>query len=68
MIDKAARQLNIDRVEIRNINAPDSNGKIGKDQGPVTSAFLKEALDKAATMFATGRSARSAPARRTATR
>ncbi|MGC1452477.1 MAG: molybdopterin cofactor-binding domain-containing protein, partial [Candidatus Sulfotelmatobacter sp.] len=51
MIDKAARELGIDRVQIRKINAPDSNGKIGVDQGPVTSAFLKEALDKGATMF-----------------
>ena len=41
----------IDRVEIRMINAPDSNGKIGADHGPVTSAFLKEALDKGAAMF-----------------
>ena len=29
MIDKAARELGIDRVQIRKINAPDSNGKIG---------------------------------------
>ena len=28
-----------------------SSGKIGADQGPVTSAFLKEALDKGAAMF-----------------
>ena len=41
--------------QIRKINAPDSNGKIGEDQGPVTSAFLKEALDKGATMFRLGR-------------
>ena len=51
LIDKAARQLGIDRVQIRKINAPDSSGKIGADQGPVTSAFLKEALDKGAAMF-----------------
>ena len=49
MIDKAARQLNIDRFAIRIINAPDTNAKIGKDQGPVTSAFLKDALDKLRT-------------------
>ena len=29
----------------------DLSGKIGADQGPVTSAFLKEALDKGAAMF-----------------
>jgi len=51
MFDKAARQLNIDRVAIRRINAPDNSGKIGKERGPLTSAFQKEALDKAALMF-----------------
>lgn len=51
MFDKAAKQLNIDRIAIRRINAPDNNGKIGKDRGPLTSAFQKEALDKAALMF-----------------
>ena len=49
MIDQAARQLNIDRFDIRIINAPDSDAKIGKDQGPVTSAFLKDALVKLRT-------------------
>jgi len=51
MFDKAAKQLNIDRIAIRRINAPDNNGKIGKERGPLTSAFQKEALDKAALMF-----------------
>jgi len=51
MFDKAAKQLNIDRIAIRRINAPDNNGKIGKERGPLTSAFQKEALDKAAEMF-----------------
>ena len=51
MMDKAARQLNVDRIAIRRINAPDNNGKIGKERGPLTSAFQKEALDKAAMMF-----------------
>jgi len=51
MFDKAAKQLNIDRMAIRRINAPDSKGTIGKDRGPLTSAFQKEALDQAAAMF-----------------
>ena len=51
MIDKAARQLGIDRVAIRKINAPEAGGKIGSDQGPVTSAFMREALDKGAELF-----------------
>ena len=44
MIDQAARQLNMDRFDLRIINAPDSNAKFGENQGPVTSAFLKDAL------------------------
>jgi CO/xanthine dehydrogenase Mo-binding subunit len=51
MIDKAARDLGLDRVAIRRINAPESSSKIGADQGPLTSAFQKDALDKAAAMF-----------------
>ncbi len=51
MMDKAARELGIDRIAIRKINAPDSSSKIGSDRGPLTSAFIKEALDKAAGLF-----------------
>jgi CO/xanthine dehydrogenase Mo-binding subunit len=51
MIDKAARELGIDRLAIRRLNAPDSAAKMGADQGPVTSAFQKDALDKAAELF-----------------
>ncbi|MFO1184987.1 MAG: molybdopterin cofactor-binding domain-containing protein [Bauldia sp.] len=51
ILDKAAAKLGIDRVAIRKINAPDTSSKLGADQGPVTSAFIKEALDKGAQMF-----------------
>jgi xanthine dehydrogenase molybdenum-binding subunit len=51
MIDKAARELGIDRLAIRRINAPEASSKMGADQGPVTSAFQKDALDKAAQTF-----------------
>jgi xanthine dehydrogenase molybdenum-binding subunit len=55
IIDKAAKQLGLDRVAIRRINAPDNNGKIWdyrqKKLGPLTSAFQKEALDKGAKLF-----------------
>jgi xanthine dehydrogenase molybdenum-binding subunit len=51
MIDKAARELGIDRLAIRRLNASESSSKMGADQGPVTSAFQKEALDKGAEMF-----------------
>lgn len=52
IMDAAARQLNMDRVEIRRINAPDSNSRINANQGPVTSAYMKQALELGAQMFA----------------
>jgi xanthine dehydrogenase molybdenum-binding subunit len=60
LIDKAARQLGIDRLAIRRLNAPDNSAKYGPRQGTVTSARLREALDKGAAAFDwAGRSARS---------
>lgn len=50
-LDKAARKLGIDRVAIRRINAPDHDGKIGGKQRPITSSYLREALDKGAARF-----------------
>ncbi len=50
-IDKAARKLGVDRVAIRRINAPTNDGKVGPKQGPVTSSYLPEALDKGAARF-----------------
>ena len=51
LIDKAAAQLGIDPLAIRRINAPHSKSKVGGRQGPVTSAYMKEALDKGARAF-----------------
>jgi CO/xanthine dehydrogenase Mo-binding subunit len=51
LIDKAAKQLGVDRVAIRRINAPDNAAKIGARQGGVTSAYLKNALDRGAELF-----------------
>ncbi len=54
LFDKAARELGIDRVAIRTINAPGDGGKdakYGEKQGPVTSAYLKEALLQGAEQF-----------------
>jgi CO/xanthine dehydrogenase Mo-binding subunit len=60
LIDKAAKQLGVDRVAIRRINAPDSAAKIGATQGGVTSAHLRDALDQGAQQFGwQQRSARS---------
>ena len=57
LIDKAAKQLGLDRVAIRRINAPDNAAKIGSMQGGVTSAYLKDALDRGAELFDWARAA-----------
>jgi xanthine dehydrogenase molybdenum-binding subunit len=57
VISKAARQLGIDQVEIRRINAPAGKAPFGPPAGPkqvrqyATSAFVKEALDKGSALF-----------------
>src|SRR6266478_3567541 len=50
-LDKAARKLDLDRVAIRMINAPDNGGKHGEKREGFSSAFLKEALQKGADRF-----------------
>ena len=56
ILAKAARQLGIDEVEIHKINAPAGKAPFGApnprgQQQYVTSAFVKEALDKGAEIF-----------------
>lgn len=51
LLDKAARELGMDPVAIRRLNAPDSNTTINADQGPITSAYMEEALKKGAELF-----------------
>jgi len=56
ILAKAARQLGIDQVAIRRINAPEGKAKFGPPnpkgvRAYATSAFMKEALDKGAEMF-----------------
>ncbi|MDA0328162.1 MAG: xanthine dehydrogenase family protein molybdopterin-binding subunit [Gemmatimonadetes bacterium] len=51
LLDKAARELGLDQVAIRRINAPDNNARYGGGQGSVTSAYLGEALDLGAERF-----------------
>jgi CO/xanthine dehydrogenase Mo-binding subunit len=51
LIDKAAKQLGVDQVAIRRLNAPDNDTKYGPQQGSVTSAHLKDALDQGAAAF-----------------
>jgi len=56
VINKAARQLGIDQVAIRKLNAPEGKAKFGPvnargQRAYLTSCFLKEALDKGAERF-----------------
>ena len=55
IIDKAARKLGVDRVEIRRINAATNQGKIwsgrAKKLVPLSSAYIPDALDKGAKRF-----------------
>jgi xanthine dehydrogenase molybdenum-binding subunit len=51
LLDKAARELGIDQLEIRHVNAPQSDSRYGANQGPVTSAHLREALERGAAEF-----------------
>ena len=51
IMDKAARQLGIDRLQIRRINAPDSDAVYGPDRTTISSAFVREALDQGAQLF-----------------
>jgi CO/xanthine dehydrogenase Mo-binding subunit len=55
VLAKAARQLSLDQVEIRKINAPEGKAPFGPEvngkRGHSTSAFLKEAFDRGAEQF-----------------
>src|SRR5690606_42155290 len=53
LLDKAARELGIDRLALRLANAPGGGvgAKYGPEQGEVTSAYLREALQKGAEAF-----------------
>jgi xanthine dehydrogenase molybdenum-binding subunit len=51
MLDQAARQLGLDPVALRRINAADNNARYNSAQGPVTSAYQSEALEQGAAAF-----------------
>jgi xanthine dehydrogenase molybdenum-binding subunit len=64
LIDKAAKELGLDRVAIRRVNAADNAAKYDSQQGPVTSAYQREALERGAAAFGwEARSARSGETR-----
>jgi CO/xanthine dehydrogenase Mo-binding subunit len=51
LIDKAARQLRLDPLEIRRVNKPPRDARVGGMQAPVTSCYLGEALEQAVAAF-----------------
>jgi xanthine dehydrogenase molybdenum-binding subunit len=56
IISKAARKLGLDQVEVRKMNAPSGKAPFGPalpngKQAYVTSAFVKEALDRGSEVF-----------------
>jgi len=51
LLDKAARELGLDPLQVRAINAPESDARYGGSQSTVTSAHLPEALAKGAEQF-----------------
>ncbi len=50
LLDKAARQLGVDRLKIRQINAPNQDSRVGGKQ-KVSSSYLREALKLGADKF-----------------
>ena len=56
IIQKAVKQLGLDQVEVLKINAPEGQARFGPpgrdgQQGNVSSAFAREAIDKGAELF-----------------
>ena len=56
IIQKAAKQLGLDQVDVLKINAPEGQARYGApgadgQQSHVSSAFAKEAIDKGAELF-----------------
>jgi CO/xanthine dehydrogenase Mo-binding subunit len=51
LIDRAARELGLDRFAVRKLNAPTAETKVAERQSPVTSAYMREALEMAAEKF-----------------
>jgi xanthine dehydrogenase molybdenum-binding subunit len=51
LMDRAAKELGVDRLAIRQINAPTGDALVGAGREPVTSAHPREALMKGAEQF-----------------
>lgn len=51
LLDKAAKELGIDRIAIRDLNAPDADVKFTDRESTVTSMYLKDAFKMGAEKF-----------------
>jgi xanthine dehydrogenase molybdenum-binding subunit len=51
VIDHAAHELSMDRLQIRRVNAPTHGAKLGSERHAVSSAFRDELFDKANAFF-----------------
>jgi CO/xanthine dehydrogenase Mo-binding subunit len=51
LMDKAARALDIDRLQIRTINNPDNNSKWGGERAPISSIYIRDVLEQGAEEF-----------------
>ncbi|MDR2216660.1 MAG: xanthine dehydrogenase family protein molybdopterin-binding subunit [Nevskiaceae bacterium] len=51
LLDQAARELNIDRLQIRLKNSPERKGVFGSRRTAVTSCYVREALERGAQIF-----------------
>ncbi|MDX1578407.1 MAG: xanthine dehydrogenase family protein molybdopterin-binding subunit [Gemmatimonadota bacterium] len=51
LIDKAGRELGVDRLAMRRVNAPAHDGRFGPGRTELTSAYVREAIDLGAERF-----------------
>jgi len=51
LMDQAAWELGLDRLEMRKLNAPDHEGTVGPARGGITSSYSKEVFDLAREHF-----------------
>ena len=51
LMDKAARELGVDRLALRRLNAPNADVEYGPRGATLTSVFVKEAIDKGRELF-----------------
>ena len=51
LMDKGARELGVDRLALRRLNAPNADVEYGPRGATLTSVFVKEAIDKGRELF-----------------